>query len=72
MGRPSRFSSEVRERAIRLVMEPRPAHPLEWAALQAVVWTRVQHTRNDPDGGAPFVTSMASREHPCHGLPDDD
>jgi transposase-like protein len=36
MGRPSRFSSEVRERAIRLVMEQRPAHPPEWAAPQAV------------------------------------
>jgi len=36
MGRPSRFSPEVRERAVRLVMEQRPAHPSEWAALQAV------------------------------------
>ena len=36
MGRPSRFSPEVSERAIRLVMEQRPAHPSEWAALQAV------------------------------------
>jgi len=36
MGRPSRFSPEVRERAIRLVIEQRPAHPSEWAALQAV------------------------------------
>ena len=36
MGRPSRFSPEVRERAIRLVMEQRPGHPSEWAALQAV------------------------------------
>jgi transposase len=36
MGRPSRFSPEVRERAIRLVMEQRSAHPSEWAALQAV------------------------------------
>jgi hypothetical protein len=36
MGRPSRFSPGVRERAIRLVMEQRPAHPSEWAALQAV------------------------------------
>lgn len=36
MGRPSRFSPEVRERAIRLVMEQRPTHPSEWAALQAV------------------------------------
>jgi len=29
MGRPSRFSPEVRERAVRLVMEQRPAHPSE-------------------------------------------
>ena len=36
MGRSSRFSPEVRERAVRLVMEQRPAHPSEWAALQAV------------------------------------
>ena len=36
MGRPSRFSPEVRDRAIRLVMEQRPAHPSAWAALQAV------------------------------------
>ncbi len=36
MGRPSRFSPEVRERAIRLVMEQRPAQPSEWAALQSV------------------------------------
>ncbi len=36
MGRPSRLSPEVRERAVRLVMEQRPAHPAEWAALQAV------------------------------------
>ena len=34
MGRPSRFSPEVRERAVRLVMEQRPAHPSEWAARQ--------------------------------------
>lgn len=36
MGRPSRFAPEVRERAIRLVIEQRPAHPSEWAALQGV------------------------------------
>ena len=36
MGRRSRFSPEMRERAVRLVMEQRPAHPSEWAALQAV------------------------------------
>jgi transposase len=36
MGRRSRYSPEVRERAVRLVVEQRPAHPSEWAALQAV------------------------------------
>lgn len=36
MGRPSRFSPEVRERAVRLVEEQRPAHESEWAALQSV------------------------------------
>lgn len=39
MGRRSRFSPEVRERAVRLVMERRPAHPSEWAALPAVATT---------------------------------
>lgn len=36
MGRRSRFSPEVRERAVRLVMEQRPAHSSEWSALQTV------------------------------------
>ena len=36
MGRPSRFSPEVRERAVRMVEEHREAHASEWAALQSV------------------------------------
>jgi len=36
MGRPSRFSPEVRERAIRLVEEHREDHASEWAVLQSV------------------------------------
>ena len=36
MGRPSRFSPEVRERAVRMVEEHREAHASEWAALAAV------------------------------------
>ena len=46
MGRPSRFSPEVRERAIRLVMEQRAAHPSEWAALQAVATKAGDHGRD--------------------------
>ena len=47
MGRRSRFSPEVRERAVRLVMEQRPAHPSEWAALQAVA-TKLGTTAETP------------------------
>ena len=36
MGRQSRFSPEVRERAVRLVMETRPSHESEWAAITSV------------------------------------
>ena len=35
-GTSKSVSPEVRERAVRLVMEQRPAHPSEWATLQAV------------------------------------
>ena len=36
MGRPSRFSPEVRERAVRMVEEHREDHASEWAVLQSV------------------------------------
>ncbi len=36
MGRPSRFSPEVRERAVRMVEEHREAHASEGAVLQSV------------------------------------
>jgi transposase len=36
MGRPSQYSPEVRERAIRLVREQTPAHGSEWAAIRAI------------------------------------
>ena len=36
MGRSSRFSPEVRERAVRMVEEHREAHASEWAVLQSV------------------------------------
>jgi transposase len=36
MGRPSRFSPEVRERAVRMIEEHREAHASEWAVLQSV------------------------------------
>ncbi len=36
MPRPSTFSPEVRERAIRMVQEQTPAHGSQWAAVRSV------------------------------------
>ena len=36
MPRPSRYSLEVRERAIRMVQEQTPAHGSQWAAVRSV------------------------------------
>ena len=36
MGRPSRYSPEVRERSVRLVMEQAEKHGSQWAAIQSV------------------------------------
>ncbi len=36
MGRPSSFSPEVRERAVRLVQDQQGAHESQWAAIRSV------------------------------------
>jgi transposase len=36
MGRPSRYSPEIRERAGRMVREHGAEHPSQWAALEAI------------------------------------
>jgi len=36
MGRPSRYSPEVRERAVRMVREHAAEHPSEWAAMTSI------------------------------------
>ena len=43
MGRPSRFSPEVRERAVRMVEEHQEAHASEWAVLHR--WRRSSAAR---------------------------
>ena len=39
MGKRSRFSPEVRERAVRMVLESTPQHGSEWAAIRSVAST---------------------------------
>ena len=36
MGRPSRYSAEVRERAVRMVGEQLPKYESEWAAISSI------------------------------------
>ena len=36
MGRPSKFSPEVRERAVRLVVEQQDKHESQWAAIVSI------------------------------------
>ena len=36
MARPSRFSPEVRDRAVRMVLEHQSEHPSQWAAISSI------------------------------------
>jgi transposase len=36
MGRPSKHSPEVRERAVRMVLDHTPDYPSQWAAIRSV------------------------------------
>ena len=36
MGRPSRYSPEVRERAVRLVLEHEGQYDSEWSAMRSI------------------------------------
>jgi len=36
MGRPSRYSPEVRERSVRLVLDQADKHSSQWAAIESV------------------------------------
>jgi len=36
MGRPSKYPAEVRERAVRLVLEQQGEHESQWAAIESI------------------------------------
>ena len=36
MGRPSKYSPELRERAVRMVFEHTPEHASQWAAMRSI------------------------------------
>lgn len=72
MARPSKYSEELRDRAVRMVAEVRPDYPSQWAAIVAVssklgigtpetlrTWIR----RSEVDAGSrPGVTTEQAAE----------
>ena len=42
MARPSRYSPEVRERSVRLVLEQSDKHASQWAAIESISANRTE------------------------------
>ena len=54
MGRPSKYSLEFRERAVRLVLEQRDEYPSEFEAIRSVGAELGVGHRNGAQVGAPI------------------
>ena len=74
MSRLSRYSPEVRERAVRLVREHGAEHPSEWAAIESIAgklgctaetlrkWVRQAERDNGLRGGLTTAESQRAKE----------